>query len=90
MIRLGDTVKDKISGFTGVVTGKHYYLWGCIRCSVLSKELQDGKPIEEMLFDEAQLEYVSSSNLGFREIPEAEAAPAGPRPAPKPRAAPKY
>ena len=34
MAQLGDKVKDTITGFTGVVTGRSEWLFGCVRCAV--------------------------------------------------------
>ncbi len=55
---LGDSVKDKITGFKGIVTSIHCYLNGCRRIAVQPKELKDGKPIESQIFDEPQLDIV--------------------------------
>ena len=50
MINLGDTVKDKISGFTGVVVARTEWLYGCIRLAVQSqKTTKNGSLLEKML-----------------------------------------
>jgi hypothetical protein len=54
-IQLGDVVKDRISGFSGVVIGITQWMYGCRRISVQPQELKDGKPIEHVGFDEPQL-----------------------------------
>lgn len=41
--QLGDEVKCKITGFTGIVIGQHRWLHGCLTYSVRSRELKDGK-----------------------------------------------
>lgn len=46
---LGKRAKDKITGFEGVLTA---------RCEFLT-ELKDGKPIDSIYFDEAQIEIIS-------------------------------
>ena len=57
-IKLGDLVKDKITGFKGVCTGLFEYLNGCVRVSIQPEELKDGKPIESHVFDVEQVEVV--------------------------------
>ena len=60
-IQLGDKVKCKITGFTGIVTGKAEYISGCVRFNVEAKERsnKDGKIIEYWI-DEQRLERVSA------------------------------
>jgi hypothetical protein len=55
----GDTVKDTITGFSGVIVHRTEYLNGCIRYGVQPKKLKDGKTIESEMFDEQQLSLVS-------------------------------
>lgn len=54
MIKLGDNVKDTITGYTGVVVARTEWLYGCVRFGVQSKELKDGKPMDVYWLDEAQ------------------------------------
>jgi hypothetical protein len=50
-----EAVKDKITGFTGVVTSRTEWLSGCIRYTVSSKKrTPEGKHIEDVI-DEQQL-----------------------------------
>jgi len=63
VIELGDTVKDRISGYTGVVTGINYYLYSSPRINVKSKELNNGIPLEEQVFDEVELEIVEKQTI---------------------------
>ena len=58
MPKLGDLVKDPITGYNGVVIAYSTYLQGCSRCGVQSRELKDGRRIEPEWFDEPQLEVV--------------------------------
>ncbi len=54
---LGFTVRDRITGFQGVATGRTLYLNGCVRYTVEGRVQDDGKlPVE--WFDEARLEIV--------------------------------
>ncbi len=75
MVELGSNVVDSITGFTGVVVAKHLYLHGCVRLSVESKELKNGKPLLET-FDEQRLDMGSTAPAG------------GPGDIPSPRAIP--
>lgn len=59
MIELGDKVKDKVSGFSGIAVGKTVYLAGCLRFLVRpDKTDKDGKFQEGIWFDEDELEVV--------------------------------
>ncbi len=58
MIKLGSKVKDKVTGFVGIVTSRTEYLNGCVRCSVTPKVKKDNKIIEAEWVDEMQLEVV--------------------------------
>src|ERR1700728_2195934 len=44
-VKLGDVVRDRISGFAGVATSRTEYLNGCVRWQVSPQHLHDGKPI---------------------------------------------
>jgi hypothetical protein len=54
----GDRVKDKVSGYAGIVVAEHRYLNGCVRLSVQSEKLVEGKPPEAQAFDVEQLVLV--------------------------------
>ncbi len=60
MIRLGDKVKDKITGFTGVVSGISTWLNGCVRMGVQGTALKNGLPTVIEWIDEAQLKLVKA------------------------------
>ena len=71
MIGLGQTVRDKISGFTGVATGRAEFLYGCERILVQPKLDKDGKPQEADWFDEPQLDTVpdiAAIGGGYRDV----------------------
>ncbi len=75
-IELGDEVKDKISGFKGVVVGAHTYLNGCTRLSILPKVGKDGSYKESETFDEPQLIVVKKGK--FKRINRSADPPGGP------------
>jgi hypothetical protein len=58
MIKLGSKVQDKITGFTGIVTCRAEFLYGCVRLEVQPEELFEGKIVEAPYIDEKQLEVV--------------------------------
>ena len=55
---LGKKGKDKITGFSGVMTARVEYLTGCNRYHIQPTELKDGIPIDGIYFDEAQIEVI--------------------------------
>ncbi len=76
MVELGGTVKDKISKFEGVATGRLEYLFGCVRWQVTPRTLKkDGEPTEAQWFDEEQLVPIKSK----KKIERGELPAAGPR-----------
>lgn len=77
-INLGDRAKDKITGFTGICTGRFLYLNGCVRIELQPEKLKDGAMQDGRIIDEAQLELVKRAVL-----PAPNQAPGGPRDAPK-------
>ena len=58
MIKLGSKVRDKVTGFTGIVVAITQWLHGCNRVAIQSQQLKDGKPIDPVVFDELQVEEV--------------------------------
>ena len=60
-IKLGDKAKDKISGFTGIVTAEFKYLNGCIRLQLEPDKLdKDGKVQDGRVFDIEQVAIVKA------------------------------
>jgi hypothetical protein len=70
MVKMGDLVKDKVSGFEGIIVSKHDYLNGCTRMSVQPKVDKDGKLPECQTFDKPQLKKIKSKVVkeGNRDI----------------------
>ena len=54
-IKLGDKVKDPITGYEGTATGKTTWLYGCARIAVQAPTDKDGKVPSLEWFDELQL-----------------------------------
>lgn len=60
MIKLGNRVRDHITGFSGVATGHAEYMYGCTRILIEPATLdRDGKPIDDRWFDEQRVEVVA-------------------------------
>jgi hypothetical protein len=60
-IALGDKVKDRVTGFVGIVVAQTKYLNGCVRCGVQSDKLKDGLPTDSQWFDAPQLTLVKKN-----------------------------
>ena len=58
MIRLGTHVRDRVSGFTGVVENRASFLHGCDRYCVQPMVGADGKMPDSAMVDEPQLEVL--------------------------------
>lgn len=58
MAKLGDRAKDTVTGYTGIVVAKTEWLNGCIRVSIQSEKLKEGKPLDTEGFDIEQVEVI--------------------------------
>lgn len=83
-IKLGDKVKDIITGFEGIAVCRTDWLHGCTRFGVQPEKLHEGKPIDSVYFDEPQLMLLKSAK-----VPEGSHVTGGPRPTPQRAADPK-
>ena len=63
-VKLGDKVTDYITGFSGIVTARTEYLYGCVRVAVEPTELREGKPVESQYFDEQRVDPQSEVKTG--------------------------
>ena len=66
-IKLGQKVRDKVSGLEGIATSITEFIYGCRRVGVTPQEVKDGKPLEESVIDEPQLSVIDD---GIREDAE--------------------
>ncbi|MBA7581323.1 hypothetical protein ES708_23225 [subsurface metagenome] len=55
MIKLGDIVKDTVTGLEGMAVAKIKYLNNCVQYEVQPKGLKDGSIIKSTWIDEGQL-----------------------------------
>jgi hypothetical protein len=58
-IEIGQKVTDRITGFTGVVTGKVNYISGCEQALVAPRVDKDGKLVSSEWFDVQRLDAVA-------------------------------
>jgi len=63
MINLGDKVRDKVTGFTGIAVVRSTYLNGCDRICIQPEVKKDGIMPDEKYFDEPQLEVVGKPKV---------------------------
>ncbi len=62
VIELGDRVKDRITGLTGIVMWKAEYMNGCRRFGVQPEKLnKDGGRVTDFAFDEPDLTVLAKS-----------------------------
>ena len=59
MIKLGSNAKDKITGFTGVITAHAKHLYGCDTYGITPAVDKDGKPQDTYWFDEGRIEVLT-------------------------------
>ena len=52
---LGKEAKDKVSGFTGIITSRIQFLTGCDQYGLKAKIKPDGTPIDVAYFDEGRI-----------------------------------
>lgn len=60
MVGLGQTVRDKITGFKGIVTGRCEYITGCNQALVAPPVKADGSSTDSQWFDEQRLEITKA------------------------------
>ncbi len=72
-IKLGKLYQDTLTGYEGVATARHEYMYGCVRITVERKD-KDGK-IETEIFDEQRMEQADGKK------PRLTATAGGPQPA---------
>lgn len=71
---LGDRVRDRVTGFSGIVTARTEWLNKCVRILVQPEKLHEGKPIEAQSFDEEQIEILQTGAY-FETKPEPSGGP---------------
>ena len=78
-IKLGDLVKDMITGFTGIASSRTEHLFGCVHIGITSNRTdKDGIPIGAMSFDEQRVVRVDKRDVVVS--PDSTATSGGPVP----------
>jgi hypothetical protein len=62
-VELGDQVRDKVTGFKGIVTGKAQYLTGCKQVMVTPKVGDDGKYVDACWLDVDRVEVLGKEAI---------------------------
>lgn len=75
MLQLGKKGKDKITGFTGVITGRSTWLFGCDQYCLTPVVDEKGDLKEGKWFDEGRIEITGD---GFKESEVQVKEPGGP------------
>lgn len=60
MIKLGDKVRDTVTGFTGIATSRTEYLNNCPAIGITGEALFEGKPVGTQWIDEWRVENVEN------------------------------
>jgi hypothetical protein len=63
-VKLGDRVRDELTGLTGIVVCISDWLWGCRRVIIQPREIKDGKPVDTFSVDEPQLTVLETGVIG--------------------------
>lgn len=63
----GDILRDKVTGFTGVVMVCAAYATGCHHYGLLPQELREGRPAEWEWIDVSRLEQVKPVAVNFNQ-----------------------
>lgn len=66
-VRHGDEVKDKITGFQGIVVAITEFIIGCRRITLAPPARDDGTVPDERSFDEPQLEIINPGKVIIEE-----------------------
>ncbi|KKM17983.1 hypothetical protein LCGC14_1670260 [marine sediment metagenome] len=55
-MKLGSMVKDQITGYKGMITGRCEYLTGCVQYLVTRTSIKEGDSVDDQWFDESRLD----------------------------------
>lgn len=58
MVKLGEKVKDIVTGISGIAVAKVHYLNGCIQFCVQPRAAMDALKTDSLYIDEGQLEKI--------------------------------
>lgn len=66
IIKLGNKVRDKVSGFVGIAVARTEFLNGCVQYSVQPKAGKDNKVPEEVGIDVESLEVIEPKKVKIK------------------------
>lgn len=86
MIELGDRAKDRVTGFTGIVTGHARHMTGCDTYGLTPPVNDKGETREAQWFDETRLDVTEAGAVSLKAAKDVRSArkAGGPQDAPKP------
>lgn len=64
----GDQVKEKITGYEGIVTGTCFYITGCNQYLVTGKATKDQAEPPALWYDEGRLELIASKVVSIESV----------------------
>lgn len=76
-IKLGNKVRDTITGFAGILIGRTEWMYGCNRIGIQPEGLHEGKPVDAEWFDEQRVELVEATPV--KVSPNSTATSGGPK-----------
>lgn len=62
-VNIGDRVRNRVTGFEGVVTGRTEYITGCARLIVQPQGMKDGKSYDSEYVDEPMADLLQAGAL---------------------------
>ncbi len=67
-IQLGAHVRDKVTGFSGHVTGRAEYITGCAQVLVQPQVKESGEFVEARWFDETRLSVTEAAPVAIDDL----------------------
>jgi hypothetical protein len=68
IIQLGQTVKDKLTGFTGLVTGRCEYISGCHQILIQPPVKGENEFVEPHWLDEERVETLPAATVSLKTV----------------------
>ena len=63
----GDEVREKVSGFKGVITGTCFYLTGCNQYLISAESKENKEPVA-LWYDEGRIELVENEKIKEKDV----------------------
>lgn len=64
----GDQVKEKVTGFSGIITGTCFYLTGCSQYLITAKPKDEFSEPTAIWYDEGRLEMISENIVKSEDV----------------------